>query len=127
MLSRTARNSLQLRKLLLLRWHPLLLIRLLLGLLLRRDDSPGNLAGLDSRTKWRPALLGRLVRIRRSRLARLLATGWSGRRRRRWWRGRFSASRIDRGKFVRRQAQGARGYEDEQFRLLNVGRILARQ
>lgn len=100
----------------------LLLVRLLLWLLTWLDNGPGGLAGLDSGEKWRPAWLRRLVRIRRC--------GWPGLRNGRWRRrrsGRLSPSGIDRRDIVRRQSQRARCDEDEQFRLLNVGRVLARQ
>ena len=109
--------------LLLLRWRLLLLlVRLLLWLLPWLDNGSGRLAGLDSGKKWRPARLRRLVRIGRSGWPGLRGCRW--RRRRRSW---LSPSGVDRRDIVRRQTQGARRNEDEQFRLLNVRCVLARQ
>ena len=106
----------------LLLWRRLLLWILLWQLLLRLARVPGILTGLYSGTKWSAASLRRLDRIRRSdRPGR-----WRSLLRRRW-RGRLSTPGIDRWNIVRRQPQGAGGYQDEQFRSLDIRGILAGQ
>jgi hypothetical protein len=104
----------------------LLLVWLLLWRLLWLDYGPGCLTGLQSRTKPSSASWRRLARDRRDSWPGL----WKSRRGRRWsrarWRcGRLSTSGVNGWKIMRRQAQGARGDEDQQFGLLNVGRIFS--
>ena len=96
----------------------LLLLLLLKQLLLRLLNSSKRLAGLGPGNKRWSAWLRRLVWIR---------SGGRRRWRSQWWRGRFAATRVNRWGIVRRQAQRTRRHQYQEFGLLDVGRVLARQ